>query len=535
MASDFVFDEDKIKFLFEFDDNATDTTGNYDTTVNGNITYENGYFGKGANFSDGYISIEDCNVGKESVTMSAWVKTDKSTNKRIIMSSADEAWDRSGFSLMLGERDFQIEISDETLTPRAYQLFQWTYYPIDMYDGWVHMMMVVDREKKEFTIYYDFKKIFVQDITTDENISLSGTSINIGQDGTGLYPNALNATLDDLFIYNGAFTDADVAKLEEYYNKNFQTEKDPTKLEGASLVLDGRIGLKVYTTVDESAVDSAELKVVTVNEDYKCTSNSPNYSSLYRVESVAELTKDEEKGQYYAILYAHAKDIDNISFEIELNANMKNGTTVPCGSATLSIEDYIAAAKELAEDGEEIFVEALPLIESLETYGNYAENYFNGGHLDSYMTSADSVTFKAPTKSNVTLDGATFYGTSILLEDNVTIRHYFTVDDIDAFNASYTCDIAYGIKGGFIYFDITDINAQSIGVPQTLVIYNLDGSVAFEVSYSVGNYIANQLDSTDTRLASLVNAMYDYYVEAYSYNGSTEFVTDRNEAGADIW
>ena len=43
--------------------------------------------------------------------------------------------------------------------------------------------------------------------------------LNIGQDGTGSYGAALSATVDEFMIFDGALTDADLAKLAEYYGK----------------------------------------------------------------------------------------------------------------------------------------------------------------------------------------------------------------------------------------------------------------------------------------------------------------------------
>ena len=54
-----------------------------------------------------------------------------------------------------------------------------------------------------------------------ENVSFDGTdALNIGQDGTGAYSANLSATVDEFMIFGGAFTDADVKALAEYYGKN---------------------------------------------------------------------------------------------------------------------------------------------------------------------------------------------------------------------------------------------------------------------------------------------------------------------------
>lgn len=306
---------------------------------------------------------------------------------------------------------------------------------------------------------------------------------------------------------------------------------------GSSLVLEGRIGVKIYVDVNEETVDNAELKVTTVNADRVCDEDDPNYSTLYRVEQTVTPVKDALSGdKYYAVLSVPAKDIDNISFETEILVYLKDDSDTPvsAGSMSFDVVSYIASAKKLAEEGDAKFVEALPLVESLETYCNYADNYFNKGSLDAYESDAESIAFNEE-KTEGALTGATYYGTSIILEDNVTIRHYFAVSDLNAFNAAHTCDIEYGTNGGYIYFDIEDISAQHIGVAQTLTINNKDGSEAFSVEYSVGNYITAMLNNADGRLVSLVNAIYDYYVEAKIYNAPDEPVTDSDETKVDDW
>ena len=124
----------------------------------------------------------------------------------------------------------------------------------------------------------------------------------------------------------------------------------------------------------------------------------------------------------------------------------------------------------------------------------------------------------SPSRSNVTLEGISFYGTSLILEDNVTIRHYFTVNDSEAFlNAGYNFSIDYGTKGDFIYFDITDIPAQELGNQFGFVIMNSLGEPVYNVIYAATNYMADMMDDGDASLVSLVSAMYDYYIEAYNY------------------
>ncbi len=316
----------------------------------------------------------------------------------------------------------------------------------------------------------------------------------------------------------------------EFYEESAVSEavvSPALTLVGTSLVLDGQIGLKVYMDIDMDLVSSALYYTTKVNSDY---AGNTDMASLYRQGDYVSLVRgnkwmtqiqlDEETGYYYTIIYVPAKDIDNTNFEAALNIYLKSApeTKVLVSNIGFRFSTYIDQAKALAAAGDAEFVKALPLVEALETYTAYADNYFGNGEDAAYASTASTEGVEVATRTNATLEGVAFYGTSLILEDQVTIRHYFTVEDIDAFNAAYTCDIAYGTKGNYIYFDITDISAQFIGDTQTLTIKDAEGNVAYEVNYSVANYIVNMMNDNDANLVSLVNAMYDYYLAAVEYS-----------------
>jgi len=300
---------------------------------------------------------------------------------------------------------------------------------------------------------------------------------------------------------------------------------------GRSLVLDGQIGLKIYFDIatDLIKTDSVVYYTTKVNNDYKnYPSTSEEFTALYRKGNHVSMTRshewmtnfrlDEETGLYYVIVYVPAKDIDNTSFESQLDVTLLDGTKVTVNTLGMRFTTYIEEAKNLAAAGDEAFVAALPLVEALETYLAYADNYFGEGEDAAYVSTASMEEIAAPSRTNAALEGVAFYGTSLILEDQVTIRHYFAVEDLAAFEAAYDVAGKYGVKGNFIYFDITDIPAQEIGEVKTLAIADLEGNTVYEVNYSVANYIKDMVNDEDVNLASLVNAMYDYYLKAAAYN-----------------
>ncbi len=294
---------------------------------------------------------------------------------------------------------------------------------------------------------------------------------------------------------------------------------------GSTLVLDGRIGTRVYLDIDMDQVEKITLHATKVNSDYSGVDGMSSEQRVYGnsnqgLDWISSLQYDEAKGLYYFQINTAAKDADNISIETQLNYTPVGGEEHVLGSLgfNFKVTSYIESAKALAAAGDAEFVAALPLIEALETYVGYADNYFGNGEDAAYASTASTEGVEVATRTNATLEGVAFYGTSLILEDQVTIRHYFTVEDLDAFTAAYDVAGMYGIKGDYIYFDIADIPAQEIGTVQTLTIADLEGNTVYEVNYSVANYIVDMMNDDDANLVSLVNAMYDYYLAAVEYS-----------------
>ncbi len=294
---------------------------------------------------------------------------------------------------------------------------------------------------------------------------------------------------------------------------------------GASIVLDGNIGLKIYMDIDMDNIDSIAYVMTKVNSDY--TSADGN---LYRHNSsfnhwagidnwATKMTLDETTGLWTATLYVPAKDIDNTNFETDFGIYTKAdpNTRISVDNRGYRFDTLIAEAKALAAAGDAEFAAAADLLDNLDNYVSYADNYFNQGTDAAYVTDASMDEIADPTKDGA-LEGITFSATSLILEDEVTIRHYFTVEDLAAFEAAgYTVNGTKGEKGELIYFDIKDIAAQNIGTTYTLTFTDGNGAVAYEINYSVANYIKQMTTSDNANLVSLVNAMYDYYLAAAAY------------------
>ena len=206
-----IFGKEKFEFFLDFEGEAKDLTGNHQATVNKTVTFEEGYFGQSANFSQGSVLLDDCALGEEPITIGAWIKSDQIQPRSLLMASKPLSTEGDGFylaasneGLTFGARNGNIRNS---FPP---------YFPYDVNEGWIHILIVVDNTT--ITQYTDFKLADGQSFDR-ANVPSGAFPIAIGSNPTGNHAPAFTANLDDVFIYRGAMTSEDVAKLAAYYSK----------------------------------------------------------------------------------------------------------------------------------------------------------------------------------------------------------------------------------------------------------------------------------------------------------------------------
>ena len=217
-VTNFVKGHDLTTYL-TFDGNITDAC-NGDITKTGNLYFVDGYFGQGVSLDDGYVSINDYNPVNSNFTVALWIKTDgMATSDPCIISNKD--WSNgknSGYVLSLDKSQklrFNVGLNGSSRMDLDAPL------PSDFNEGWMHVMLIVDRASNKISICYDFETIYTGNIPKElQNVSFNAfASLNIGQDGTGDYGARLPATVDELMIFEGAFDDTDISSLAEYYGK----------------------------------------------------------------------------------------------------------------------------------------------------------------------------------------------------------------------------------------------------------------------------------------------------------------------------
>ena len=211
----------QVMAYFPFDNNITDAFGNVQTTSSGTLQYNDGYFGTAVALHKGYVTLKDFKVGTESFSAAFWLKATQpsptSADPGIISNKNWQEGVYKGFILSLrGSGDIKFNVGDGSKNRMDFTRI----LPGDFADGWMHVIMSVDRPNKVVRIWYDF-------IDGDEapipnalaSISFDSLNFNIGQDGTGSLSYKLPAWIDDLVITKDVLDDDDVKALRNYYLK----------------------------------------------------------------------------------------------------------------------------------------------------------------------------------------------------------------------------------------------------------------------------------------------------------------------------
>ncbi len=261
-VTNFITDK-TLKTYLTFDGDTKDVCGT-PTTEGGKLYFVDGYFGQGVSLDDGYVAIPGYAPEKDSFTVAMWVKTQGVAGDPALFSNKD--WEKGihkGFVLCLNSDERKIRFNAGDGTNRMdgdYPL------PSDFYEGWMHVILVVDRENGKISMAYDFGTLIPTSIPASlmEDSFTALDMLCIGNDGTGRYKCKLSATVDEFMIFDGALTKSDVAKLAEYYGKEppeegFRLhESTPTPEKGSEGYVTNFVTdkpLKTYLTFDGNATD----------------------------------------------------------------------------------------------------------------------------------------------------------------------------------------------------------------------------------------------------------------------------------------
>ena len=207
-------------------------------------------------------------------------------------------------------------------------------------------------------------------------------------------------------------------------------------------------------------------------------------------------------------------------------------------------EEYLYSVKEYATEllskSNEYPEETIKLVKALLNYGTAAQNFFkyntdkpaNAGlsDTDKAVAAADFAAYKAVIKTdsaNSQSNGLTYYGSSLICKSEMTVRHYFMVNegcDINNYKFSYVNadgnEVSLTPKkasDGVYCVDINGIMARNLNSNYACKVTGKNKACIFELDYGPFSYSQKVIDSGNSseELKNLVNALYWYWYYGY--------------------
>ena len=215
--TDFVNEDSVIAYItFDTLGDKSDL-GNLPLSYNGDVLGTYGYFGNSADISKGYISLGNgFDPSNSSFSVSLWINKDElSDEDPAVISNKDwDSGDNPGFIFSLRKDDIKFNLGDG-----ENRMDEVWYLPSNFCDGWVHLLLIVDRENGKVGVGFDFAEPEMRDIPGElKSISFTTEySVNIGQDGTGTYEDGLDALVDEIVIFGNVLGTDDISALKAYY------------------------------------------------------------------------------------------------------------------------------------------------------------------------------------------------------------------------------------------------------------------------------------------------------------------------------
>lgn len=366
----------------------------------------------------------------------------------------------------------------------------------------------LDAEKTEF------------EITADN--STYPPSISGIQNGIIAYAiNQMTWTTDKAAVTLNATGSANSFTLTAEY-----ASKSPeVSLYGRSITLKDNIDVNYYMEMSDSVFEhDAYLEFKIGGQTYKLNASD-----------AAEVNESGKTLYKFSCPVNAAQMSDTIETRIVIDNNTKE-------EFSYSVKEY---ASELLSKSSEYPTEIVKLVKALLNYGTAAQTFFkyNTGKpanailsdTDKAVAAADFDAYKAVIKAdsaNGAIDGLTYYGSSLICKSEMTVRHYFILDngsDINNYKFSYIDTEGYEVSlipkkvsdGGVYCVDISGIMACSLNKNYVCRVTGMDNSQTIELDYGPLSYaysVANSKDSSK-ELMNLMNALYMYSEMARKVNG----------------
>ena len=304
------------------------------------------------------------------------------------------------------------------------------------------------------------------------------------------------------------------------FTAEYVSESPAVSLYGRSITLKDNIDVNYYMEMSDSVFEhDAYLEFKIGGQTYKLNASD-----------AAEVNENGKTLYKFSCPVNAAQMSDTIETRIVIDNKTEE-------EYLYSVKEY---ATELLSKSNEYPEETIKLVKALLNYGTAAQNFFkyntdkpaNAGlsDTDKAVAAADFAAYKAVIKTdsaNSQSNGLTYYGSSLICKSEMTVRHYFMVNegcDINNYKFSYVN--AYGnevsltpkkASDGVYCVDINGIMARNLNCNYACKVIEKNKGCILELDYGPFSYSQKVINSgnSSNELKNLVNALYWYWYYGY--------------------
>ena len=304
------------------------------------------------------------------------------------------------------------------------------------------------------------------------------------------------------------------------FTAEYASKSPEVSLYGRSITLKDNIDVNYYMEMSDSVFEhDAYLEFKIGGQTYKLNASD-----------AAEVNENGKTLYKFSCPVNAAQMSDTIETRIVIDNKTEE-------EYSYSVKEY---ATELLSKSNEYPEETIKLVKALLNYGTAAQNFFkyntdkpaNAGlsDTDKAVANADFEEYKAIIKTdsaNSQSNGLTYYGSSLICKSEMTVRHYFVLDnggDINNYKFSYIDADGYEVSltpkkasDGVYCVDINGIMARNLNSIFACKVTGKNKACIFELDYGPFSYSQKVIDSGNSsdELKNLVNALYWYWYYGY--------------------
>ena len=304
------------------------------------------------------------------------------------------------------------------------------------------------------------------------------------------------------------------------FTAEYASESPAVSLYGRSITLKDNIDVNYYMEMSDSVFEhDAYLEFKIGGQTYKLNASD-----------AAEVNENGKTLYKFSCPVNAAQMSDTIETRIVIDNKTEE-------EYSYSVKEY---ATELLSKSNEYPTETIKLVKALLNYGTAAQNFFkyntdkpaNAGlsDTDKAVAAADFEEYKAVIKTdsaNSQSNGLTYYGSSLICKSEMTVRHYFMVNegcDINNYKFSYVNadgnEVSLTPKkasDGVYCVDINGIMARNLNCNYACKVIEKNKGCILELDYGPFSYSQKVIDSGNSseELKNLVNALYWYWYYGY--------------------